>query len=360
VFILKGLLSEDNLQIISDPAIPWENLRNSTVLITGATGLVGGALIRTLQTLNEKYSFNVRILAVTRNSPKSFPATIGIIFYEHDILKPLVIEEDVDYIFHCAAITQSQEMAQNPVGVINTAVTGTNNILALAYEKQVKGMVYISSMEVYGISNGETVYATEDFQGYIDLKNPRSCYPESKRMCEGLCNCWFSQHGVPVKTARLAQTFGAGVSFGDTRVFAQFAKNAISGKDIALHTEGKSQGNYCYISDAVRGLFTILLKGEPGEAYNVANPESSMTVRQMADMIADKIFNGKISVTADIPADVNKLGYAPDSNIILSSEKLGILGWKPKYGLYDMYMRMIGHWRECGMIGHQREYKDLK
>jgi len=347
---LSNILLDDSLRIIADEHIPWDALSNSTVLVTGAGGLIGGALIRTLQALNEKYAYSIDIIALTRSRPERIDDANCNIFYIHDVRRPLTIKDNVDYIIHCAAVTKSLEMAQNPVGVINNEFIGTNNILTFATEKQIKSIVYLSSMEVYGVTNGEAVYATEDFQGYIDLKSPRSCYPQSKRMSECLCQCYHSQYGVPVKIARLAQTFGAGVSFEDTRVFAQFAKNAVSGKNIELHTDGKSRGNYCYISDTVRGLFTILLNGEPGGVYNVSNPDSSITIRQMANMLANKVFNGKISVMVDIPSNVSKLGYAPDSNITLSSKKLEALGWKSKYSLSDMYLRMIEYWHECGYI----------
>jgi nucleoside-diphosphate-sugar epimerase len=333
-------------QVVSDGNIPWDDLRGSTVLITGATGSIGSTLVRALSAVKKERVPDIRILATGRDRAKAKPLmeSYGAEFIRRDICDPLPIHGKVDYIFHCAAVTRSSEMAANPVGVIETSLEGTLNILALAKEKRVKSMVYLSSMEVYGATAPDLSYVTEDALGAIDLKNPRSCYPESKRMCECLCNCSFKQYGIPVKTARLAQTFGAGSAYDDPRVFAQFARSALAGENIVLHTEGKSLGNYCDLSDAVRGLFLLLLKGENGTAYNIANPAASMTIREMAELVSEKISGGRSPVITDIPADAEKLGYAPVSTGRLCVEKLEKLGWKAYYGLEEMYRRMMAGW----------------
>ena len=346
--MLSEVLLDDMEHIVSDGNIPWEELSGSTVLITGATGAIGSMIVRTLYTANNKYGLDIRILAVGRDKEKAMllVGTNGTEFLEQDIRNPLAVPGIVDFIFHCAAVTKSSEMAANPVDVIETSVKGTNNILELAREKCVKSMVFLSSMEVYGITDPAKSFITEDDLGYIDLNKTRSCYPESKRMCECMCSCWSVQYGVPVKTARLAQTFGAGTPNYDSRIFAQFARSAIAGEDIILHTEGNSRGNYCYLSDTVRGLFLLLLKGKNGETYNIANPAVSMTIREMAELVADRVCIEKASVIMDKPADIEKRGYAPDTTMRLSAAKIEKLGWKPEYGLEEMYRRMILDWRE--------------
>jgi nucleoside-diphosphate-sugar epimerase len=342
-----SIYTEDLSEIVADINVPWHELKNSTVLVTGATGLVGSAIVKSLSAANAKYGLSVKILAFGRNETKGeFLEKCGAIFCKNDIREPISIDEKVNYIFHCAAVTTSKEMVANPVGVIETALKGTENILTLAKEKQVKSMVNVSSMEVYGITDPALPYIKEENLGYIDLEKPRSCYPESKRICELLCNCWHSQYGMPIKSARLAQTFGAGTPKEDTRVFAQFARNAIAGENIVLHTEGKSSGNYCYITDVVRGLFLLLLKGESGQAYNIANPVTSMTIREVAELVAREVGSNKISVIVNIPDDLQSHGYAPTVKMRLNSDKLMALGWQPKYGLADMFKRMIADWQE--------------
>jgi len=342
VIKLTDVVLEDTAEIVADATIPWLELKNSAVLVTGATGLIGSAIVRTLSAANEKYSLDIQIIALGRNEEKGkILENYGAVFYRHDICAPFVFADNIDYIFHCAAVTGSPEWVKNPVGVTEISLKGLSNILALAREKRVKSIVYLSSKEVYGDTGHDPAPVTENEFGYIDIKNPRSCYPESKRMCECICNCWFSQYKTPVKIARLAQTFGAGSSIDDPRVFAQFAGSAAAGKDIILHTYGKSTGDYCYISDSVRGLFLLLLKGENGQAYNIVNPEASMTIREMAELIADEVCGGNISVVVNVPEDIEERGYAPDVTRRLSADKIMKLGWKPKYGLAQMYGRML-------------------
>jgi nucleoside-diphosphate-sugar epimerase len=237
-------------------------------------------------------------------------------------------------------------MVSDPIGTIRTAIDGTETMLRLAVEKKVKAFVYISSMEIYGQPKNEGKTAEKDL-GYVDIGTVRSCYPEGKRMCECLCTAYAAQHGVNVKSARLAQTFGAGVLPTENRVFAQFARSAVNGEDIVLHTTGESEGNYVYTADAVRAILLLLQKGEPGEAYNVANEASHITIRSMAEMVAKEIAGGKINVVIDIPEDSASLGYAPPVKMQLDASKLRSLGWEPTVGLADAYKRMI-----CWMQGN--------
>ena len=203
-------------------------------------------------------------------------------------------------------------------------------------------MVYISSMEYYGQVSDNYENVTEDKLGYIDLSKVRSCYPESKRVCEALCNAYATQYGLEVCSARLAQTFGAGVPISDNRVFAQFAKSAVNKTDIILHTTGQSEGNYCYTADAAYGIFILLQKGEKGQGYNVANNHS--TILNMAKMVAEKLGDGQIKAEVHIPENLASLGYAPDVKIKLNSDKLKALGWQPKVDLENMFKRMVKSW----------------
>ena len=246
----------------------------------------------------------------------------------------------VDYIIHAAAITQSKVMVEKPVETILTAVKGTEEILNFAVKTKAEAVVYISSMEVYGQMDTNEM-ATEDKLGYVDLKNIRSCYPEGKRMCECLCNAFAAEYSLNVVTARLAQTFGAGILPGENRVFAQFARSAMNKEDIVLHTTGESEGNYVYTADALAAIMILLQKGKTGEAYNVANEDSHTTIKNMAEMVASEIADSQIKVVIDIPEDDAKLGYAPMTRMHLSSQKLQCLGWKPEIALKEAYQRMI-------------------
>lgn len=326
---MSKILCEDNAYICSTD-LPWDHLANSTILVTGAVGLIGKAIVRAINALNKKYVLNIRVIAHTRKT-------------HGDICTPLQLDKSVDYVFHCAAVTKSADMAGKPLEVIRTSIDGTRNVLDFTRFANCKSVVYLSSMEVYGQISGEV---TEDMLGYLDLSNLRNSYPESKRLCEMLCSAYYQQFAVPVKIARLAQTFGAGTSKNESRVFAQFARSAMNKNNIILHTEGISQGNYCYIADTVTALFTLLLKGENNQVYNIANPDTYMTIYDMAKLVASEY---GVSVVRDLPRNIETFGYAPTASYILNTDKIRKLGWKPTFNLLECYKRMIDDWIE-GLI----------
>ncbi len=341
---------QEDLENIADSNIPVEELKGSSILVTGATGLVGSQMVRALACINRKKNAGMKILALVR-SPEKARGIFGdlldrgdITLIVADLKDPLCVQENVDYIIHGAAVTTSRVMVSKPVETIRTAIDGTGNMLELALTKKVKGMVYLSSMEVYGTWDGSGV-VTEDKMGYVNPLVVRSNYPESKRMCENMCIAYLSEYHVPVRIARLAQTFGAGILPGENRVFAQFARSAMNGTDIVLHTAGRSEGNYCYTADTVRAILTILVKGENGEAYNISNEETHTTIAEMAKFAAERLANGKIKVVFDIPEN-NTFGYAADTKMKLSSSKMRGLGWEPHYSLEDCYRRMMGSMQE--------------
>ena len=221
-----------------------------------------------------------------------------------------------------------------------TAVEGTVNMLEFARANNVRGFVYLSSMEVYGTpSTDEKI--DEKHSTNLDAMAVRTCYPESKRMCESLCASYSSEYGVPAMVVRLTQTFGPGVEYNDGRVFAEFARCAIEGRNIVLNTKGETKRNYLYTEDAADAIFTVLAKGKPGEAYNAANEDTYCSIYEMACLVAKECAGGKIEVEIRERADAAKLGYAPTLHMNLDTSKLRSLGWQPQVGLADMYRQMI-------------------
>lgn len=321
--------------------------KNKSFFITGATGLIGSVLVKAIVFANKHYDLKNSVVAQVRNLQKAekvFGGYTAIAFCVGDVRESISYAGDVDYIVHAASETKSKNMIDFPVETLWIALSGAKNLLDFAHEKRIEKMVFLSSMEAFGTvdDDGKT---PEEKLGYIDLKKVRSCYPESKRMIENMCVCYSSEYGVPVTIARLAQTFGAGVSSEDTRVFAQFAHSAMTGEDIVLHTEGKSCGNYVYTADAATAIFTLLKKGAGGECYTVANESSSMRIKDMAELVANCVADGKIGVVIDIP-EGKQFGYAPDVKLKLDASKLQALGWKPQINLEESYKRLIKYWQE--------------
>lgn len=341
---MENVLLED-LQSVAESNIPFEEFKDCSFLITGATGLIGSLLIRALLYCNQKRNLGLKVYAVVRSVEKAkrlFGEEAPALEYVVADLEAdeIALAADCDYVIHAAAVTASKLMVSDPVGTIKTSIDGTEKLLRFAVDKKARAVVYISSMEIYGQPKAEGKTAEKEL-GYIDIGAVRSCYPESKRMCECLCSAYAAQFGLNVKSARLAQTFGAGILPTENRVFAQFARSALEGKNIVLHTTGESEGNYVYTADAVRAILLLLIRGEAGEAYNIANEASHTTIRNMAKLVAEQFGKGQVQVIIDIPEDGAALGYAPPVKMHLDSSKMRALGWEPKVGLTESYRRMM-------------------
>ena len=343
---------QEDLEILANSDIPFKEMENSSILITGATGLVGMNLVLALMCCNRINSTGIKIYALVRDEKKAQDIYKDLLDRKDinivigDVTRKICIDDNIDYIIHCASVTKSEIMVKKPVMTIKTSIEGTDNVLSFAVEKSVKSFVYVSSMEMYGSFKIPSFNVTELQIGSINPLDVRSNYPESKRMCENMCIAYLSEYGVPVKIARMAQTFGAGILPGENRVFAQFARSVIENKDIILHTPGKSEGNYCYTRDAVSALLFILLKGINGEAYNVSNEKTHITIAGMASLVASDIANNSIKVIFDIPEE-NIYGYAAETKMKLNSDKLKELGWKPEVGLKEAYTRLIESMKNC-------------
>ncbi|OON84925.1 nucleotide sugar dehydratase [Oribacterium sp. C9] len=314
----------------------FHEFSNKCFLITGATGLIGQSLSKSL------LSYGGKIIAVVRDQEKAkriFGEDGNISYIVSDVTELEIKRYDVDYIIHAAACTSSREFINNPVGVINVAIEGTRRTLEIAKMSGVKGYLYLSSMEVYGTPVNDEII-DEMHSTNLNTMSPRSAYPESKRTCECLCASYFSQFNVPVKVVRLTQTFGPGVLYNDGRVFAEFARCVIESRNIILHTKGDTKRSYLYTEDAVGAILTVLLKGKNGEAYNAANEETYCSIYEMAEMVASEIADNDIKVIVE-EKDITSFGYAPTLHMNLDTEKIKNLGWEAKVGLKEMYERLI-------------------
>lgn len=321
-----------------------------SVLVTGATGLVGGALVRHFAAQGH------RVFAAVRNVDKAramFGGAANVEIVEWDVTKPggprfcapAAAQKrgpSVDWLVHAASETASRAFVDRPVETVSSILDGTRNALEFARVAEVKAMVFLSTMEVYGTPTVE--FVTERDYGYLDPVAVRSSYPEAKRMAENICVSYAKEYGVPVKIARLTQTFGEGVRYDDARVFVAFARAVIEKRDIVLKTEGTTARCYCYLGDAVAAIETILAKGEPAAPYTVANEGTFCTIREMAEALCAAYPESGSKVVFDF-TDAASQGFAPPFRMRLDCSRLRALGWTPRVGLIEAFDRMIAGMR---------------
>lgn len=311
------------------------------IMVSGATGLIGAALVRKFASDGCTVAAAVRNVGLAR---RMFGGCPNVEIVEWDVTRPFARPSGfkVDWFVHAASETASRSFVEKPVETIRSILHGTENALEAARELGVEAMAFLSTMEVYGTPTASPV--AEDDYGYLDPVAVRSCYPEAKRMAENLCVSYAKEFGVPVKIARLAQTFGEGVRYDDARVFAAFARAILERRDIVLHTDGTTSRCYCYLGDAVSAIETILVKGGGALPYTVANEETYCSVREMAEMLCAEFPESGSKVVFDLSGAEGR-GFAPAHRMKLDSSRLRALGWMPKVGLMEAFRRMIDGWR---------------
>ena len=318
------------------------SLSNSTVLVTGSTGMIGSRVVRRLLEENRKADAGISVVAHFRDAAKRDRVFADVLddpairWLKADICRPLECPVPVHFIVHGAGVTGgSRKHVDFPVRTIQTALQGTTNLLELAREHAVRGFVYLSSLEVYGKTDFSLPSIRETDGGYIDPVAIRSSYSESKRMCETLCAAYAKQYDVPAKIVRLAPTYGLGADYGDNRV----ARCILEKRDIVLRSTGETVRNYCDVDDAAEAILLVLERGAVGEAYNIANPSTAISVRDLAERFIALHPESGTALKFDLSEDAAKLGYNKILQIRLDSRKLEALGWTPRYGIDDL----IGH-----------------
>ena len=326
--------------------LPWDRLKDKAVLISGATGLVGSFLIDVLMERNEQFSMNCRIYALGRSEEKAkarFGARSGdplFSFIPYDINLPFVQNDigKVDFVLHLASNTHPMQYSTDPIGTITTNIIGLQNMLEFACAHDAERFAFASSNEIYGENRGDAELFDEEYCGYIDCNTLRAGYPESKRCGEALCQAYRKQKGIDVCIPRLTRSYGPTMLMSDTKAISQFIRKGIAGEDIVLKSAGTQYYSYTYVADAVSGLLTVLLKGESGEAYNIADEASDIRLRDLAELIAQ---NAGRKVIFEIPDAVEAQGYSKATKARLDGAKLRELGWKPFYDIKDGISRTM-------------------
>lgn len=327
------LYQEDLKNILSINGI--DTLKGKRILITGATGLIGLQMIDALMLLGE-----VTVYAVGRSREKAksrlgeYYDNPNFVFIEQDILNPFPLNLFVDYIIPCASNTHPLAYSRYPIETILINVKRAEHALELASRCKAE-VLYPSSVEVYGNARSEDIL-NENYTGNLNLTSHRSCYPESKRVSEALCQSYLEEKGVVVKIVRLSRIFGPTMIESDSKASSQFIKKALAGDDIVLKSKGDQFFSYTYVADAVAAMLYVMIHGDNGNAYNISNRACNVHLKEFAQICSE--FNGK-DVVYNLPSVTEQKGFSNATQSVLANDKLISIGFKPIYSLRDAIFR---------------------
>ena len=334
--------------------IPWKKLKNKRILITGASGMIGYTLICALIEYSREESGNIQVVGISRNIDTTKEQLKDIwdmpefIYVPADINCPLKDMGYFDYIIHCASNTHPRQYSEDPIGTIMTNALGTKNLLDYAVEHGVGRFILLSSVEIYGENRGDVEVFKEDYLGYIDCNTLRSGYPEGKRLGESMCNAYAKQHGIDFVIPRLSRTYGPALLGTDSKAISQFIHKAAKGENIVLKSKGDQLFSYTYSEDAVAAILKIMLDGNSGEAYNITDINSAITLADLAGILAEI---AGTNVIFELPDEVEKAGYSTATKAVLDASKLEKLGWKAKVHMREGLERTVDSMKQgiiCG------------
>ena len=336
----------DDVRYVAGLDFPWEKLKGKSVLLSGATGLIGSFLVDVLMEKDASESLDCTVYILGRSeerAKKRFSKHADspyLVFIPYDVNQPFVRNDlgVTDYVLHLASNTHPVQYSTDPIGTITTNIIGLQNMLEFAADHGASRFAFASSNEIYGENRGDAELFDESYCGYIDCNTMRAGYPESKRCGEALCQAYKAQKRLDIVIPRFTRSYGPTMLMTDTKAISQFIKKGIAGEDIVLKSAGTQYYSYQYAADSVSGLLTVLLCGKNGEAYNIAEEHSDIMLKDLAAIIAG--MNGK-KVVFEIPDVVEAAGYSKATKARLNGEKLMNLGWKPRYDIKSGLERTI-------------------
>lgn len=329
-----------DLDIIRRGIANWKMYSNQTILVTGATGRLGRYIVETLVDVDLKYNLNLRVVGMARNQEKvravfgdllEFP---NVSFIYQDVNTPIEYDGEVAYIFHTAGPAAPKDYKRSTTNVLWAHVNGTHNVLEFARTHGTKKIFYVSTVEVFGEQKADLKIG-EDFMGPLQHLKSRACYPEAKRVCETMLACYKDDFAIDFCGVRLCHTLGAGIALDDGRGFAEFIDCALKGEDIVLHSDGSAMRTYTYTPDAVNAFFMIMERGESGAMYNVAAEDNLISIRDLAQLIAD--LSPKKTTKVRFSEEASNMPYLPFKLAIMDTSKVRELGWTPQTKLEDMF-----------------------
>lgn len=330
----------EDLDLCCDQDLPWEKLAHKTVLISGATGMIGAFLVDVLMRKADQ-GLDCNVIALGRSKEKARERLPhfdhpSFQFIQADInARDFALNEPADHVIHLASTTHPVAYANEPVGTIEANIMGLSNLLGFLANQgdtSEKRALFASSVEIYGENRGDVDRFDEAYCGYVDCNTLRAGYTESKRLGEAMCQAYIKQHGLDIVIPRLPRTYGPTMLWSDTKAISQFIKNGVQGEDIVLKSKGGQLYSYLYVADTVSALLWCLFQGESGEAYNAADADSDITLADLACHIAEA---AGTNVVFDLPEASEAAGYSKATKALMDASKLNALGWKARYGIEE-------------------------
>lgn len=342
--------SQDLKSVIEDIGKDAKKLEGKTVLISGGSGFIGTYINCVIYLLNKKVlKKKCKVISLDNyitGSKKNFLIDIkdkNFRFIHHDVRLPFVLNEQVDYIIHAAGLASPFYYKKYPLETIESAILGAKNLLELSRVMRSESFLFFSSSEIYGDPDPEHVPTSEDYAGKVSSVGPRACYDESKRLTETLSMTYHQIYGTPIKIVRPFNIYGPGMRHTDYRVMPTFLYSALRGKNLPVHDKGSQTRTFCYISDALTAIFKVLLKGKPGEIYNIGNDTPEISMYELASIICEIVGTGvkprRKSYPAHYPAGEPQR-RCPDLTKIKKELK-----YEPKVDLREGLRRSIAWFR---------------
>ncbi len=287
---MKNLLIESDIdEIVCRLGDSVKMFAGKTILLTGGRGFLGRYFMSFFDAINRDILDTPATLVALDNMITAgeigaqIPNVKNIEFFKKNVTEPFEWDRPLDYIIHAAGIASPFYYRAYPLETLEVAITGTRRMLELA-DKHNARMIFFSSSEIYGDPDPKHVPMAESYRGNVSCQGPRACYDESKRVGETLCYIFHQINGTHTNTIRPFNVFGPGMQETDYRVLPNFASRIKGGLPLQIYGSGKQTRTFCYITDAIVGFLLVVLRGVPGEAYNIGNPEPEIS---MLDLVGE-------------------------------------------------------------------------
>jgi dTDP-glucose 4,6-dehydratase len=307
----------------------------TTSVVTGGAGFLGSHLCDRLLAEGHRVVCVDNLVTGKRANLAHLLGRDDFRFIEHDVSRPLYLDEPVHNVLHFASPASPIDYLELPIQTLKVGSLGTHNMLGLAKEKGARFLL-ASTSEVYG---DPLVHPQpEDYWGNVNPVGPRGVYDEAKRFAEAMTMAYHRVHGLEVRIVRIFNTFGPRMRPRDGRVVPAFIQQALQGEPLSIFGDGGQTRSFCYVSDLIEGIWR-LLRSDVRQPVNVGNPRE-MTIREFAEAILRLTGSSSALSFHPLPEDDPKVRQ-PDI-----SRARSVLGWEPRVSLEDGLAATIEYFRE--------------